>query len=363
MSRFTFRNPVESRFGRGVAAEQLGGEIEPPALVVTGAATLDRAGLRGIVGGDVAAFEKVSPNPGAATVNEATRQAAALGARTVVGLGGGSALDAAKSVAVLIGNGDDVAELLPAAGAAVARHVRLVQVPTTAGTGSEVTPWASLWDGGRKWSVDTPAAFADVALVDPALTDSMGPRLTAASGLDAFAHAVEAMWGRHAAPASDALAAAALREIGTHLPAAVAGGGEAARDGMALGALLAGLALSQTRSAAAHALSYAMTARRGLEHGLAVGLLCRALLPFNAVAAPEAVDRMLAALGVPDLAAAQAFVDRVLDAAGLAPSLAALGVPREDHDAIVAQANPERFANNPGELAAADVRAALESIA
>jgi len=363
-------HPVEVRFGRGRVAE-LEDLIEPPALVVTGRRTLERAGLaeRVAAGGRMIAHAGVPPNATPAAIDAGAARAVEVGARSIVGLGGGSAMDAAKSIAVMTGHADALEAVLAAvaAGEALERRVRLVQVPTTAGTGSEVTRWASIWsEEGAKRSLDVAAGYADVALVDPALTDTMGPRLTAATGLDAAAHAMESLWSVHANPTSDDLATRALRGIREHLlPCVTASAPVAAhRDGMSRAALDAGLALSGTRTAAAHALSYAMTGRFGLDHGLAVGLLCRALLPVNARAVPGRVDLVLRALAVDDVAGAQAYLDEVLAAAGMAPSLASFGIPREAHRAIVDTARAaDRLANNPGELSEDDLLAVLDSIA
>ncbi|MCB9896581.1 MAG: iron-containing alcohol dehydrogenase [Planctomycetes bacterium] len=361
-----FRCPVEVHFGRGCVARRLPALLVRPALIVTGRATLARAGLDGLLGDGVFASVPVAPNPSPAAVEALAAQARELGARTLVGLGGGSVLDAAKAAAVLCGHDATLAHLAAreAGGERVRRRVTLVAVPTTAGTGSEVTRWASLWTDGTKASFDHPDGFADVALVDPALTDTAPAALTATTGLDALAHAMEALWGLGASPLSDVHAEAALALVGEHLLPAVRGAHASARDGMALAALHAGLALSCTQSAAAHALSYALTGRHGVAHGHAVGLLCRALLPVNARAVPERVERIVAALGRPSIAAAQDFVDEVLDAAGLPSTLGALGVPRDAHAALAAAASgAERLANNPGRLSPSELLSLLESIA
>lgn len=353
MSRFAFRNPVDVHFGRGCIAE-LPGLLEPPALVVTGATGPARTGLDAFLdhGSSIQIFAGVEPNPGAATIDAGAALAAQIGARTIVGLGGGSAMDAAKCVAQVIGSGGTLSASRQRAsrGAVLRRTVRLVQVPTTAGTGSEVTRWASVWDAQRnKSSVDAEGGYADVALIDPALTDSMGPRLTAATGLDALSHAMEAIWGIHHDPVSDLYATRALELIRGNLLEAVTAPDDERRDAMALSALLAGLALSHTRSAAAHALSYGMTGRWGIAHGFAVGILCRALLPCNRRYVPERVDRILSALGADSDDEASTFVDDVFRAAGLEPTLTGLGMdPQGIEDLVEVACGSDRLDNNPG---------------
>jgi alcohol dehydrogenase class IV len=365
---FSYHNPVAVRFGRGCARSAFDG-LPRPILCVAGKATLERSGLSEHLdaGQGVHDFSEVPVNPGAEVIDEGAAVAARLGMRSIVGVGGGSPLDAAKCIAVLCGNMSDIGAFQKCcdAGRRFERNVRLVMVPTTAGTGSEVTRWASLWDEeGRKTSMDCTAGYADTAFVDPALTDSMGPRLTAATGLDSMAHAMESIWGVHANPVSDSLAVRSLELIGLHLRNAISAPGTTARDGMAEAALLAGLALSNCRSAAAHALSYGLTGRFGLDHGLAVGLLCRAILPLNARFSPKRVALIVDALGADTIAGVECFIDSAFHAAGLDPSLKSFGIGSEAHLGLAQLAGTtDRLANNPGRLCERDLVEALERIA
>jgi alcohol dehydrogenase class IV len=366
--RFRFHNPVQVHLGRGLLKD-LSGFVEPPALVICGRTALARTGLETQLGSHrgLHSFSEVEPNPSPDTVARALDRACALGVRTLIGLGGGSAMDVAKCVAAIADSAPDLARFvaLRHAGRPLRRSRQLIQIPTTAGTGSEVTRWASLWDErGQKRSFDDPLAYADRALIDPELSEAMSPRLTAATGLDAVAHAMESLWGLHANPVSDLYALRALELAAAHLRSAVRHPSRADRDAMALAALLAGLALSNCRSAGAHALSYELTGRFGLEHGLAVGLGCKALLPWNARHAPDRVALVLRGLGVADVGAAQRFIDEVFEAADLEARLAAWGVGRDALEALAAAAlGAERLANNPGPLDRAALRDALEAIA
>ncbi|RKY19003.1 MAG: hypothetical protein DRQ55_11860 [Planctomycetota bacterium] len=379
VNRFAFHNPVEVRFGRGVSAD-LGACLQLPALLVLGRATLERTGLADFAARTegVHTHAGVPPNPTPDIIDAGATHARELGVRTIVGVGGGSAQDAAKCMAVMLGHSESIRDLQARcrAGEAFIRRVRLIQLPTTAGTGSEVTRWASVWgENGSKSSLDHESGYADVCLVDPALTDGMGAALTATTGLDAMAHAMEALWGVHHNPVSSLHARAALGLVSRHLlpcvragDAGIASAAAAAtqrqRDGMALASLHAGLALSNTRSAVAHALSYALTGEHGVCHGAAVGLLCRGALPVNAALVPERVAAITDALGLPDVRAAQAFIDEVFVAAGLPTDLAGHGVPASALPALVDTAcGAERLANNPGQLQPADLAAILEAIA
>ena len=248
----------------------------------------------------------------------------------LVGLGGGSALDLAKLLRVRPLGGDARAGFEAVAAAVRGEHpwpahlrTPLWLVPTTAGTGSEVTRWATLWDTDGelavKRSFDEPWGHADRAFVDPALTTTAPAAVTRDSALDALSHALEALWNRHANPVSDALAVQAARRVVLHLPAVLRQPGvPAGREQLALAALEAGLAFAQTRTALAHALSYPLTLEQGVPHGLAVAawlptawelaagreprldaLLAR-VFDVPAAAGAGALRRWLAAMGVAD---------------------------------------------------------------
>ena len=391
---FSFHNPVAVRFGRGCAsalagstdsatpaasaaaasssAVSLAAALPKPALLVAGRATLQRTGLDALVDDKtIFACPGVPPNPTPAVIDAGAARAVELGVATIVGIGGGSAQDAAKSMAVMVGQATSIRDFQARCktGEEFTRQVKLFQVPTTAGTGSEVTRWASVWsEAGAKSSMDHASGYADEAWVDPAFTDGMNARLTAATGLDAMGHAMESLWGVHHNPVSDAHATAALSLVRRHLLPCVQADGAPDiadhRDAMALAALHAGLALSNTRTAAAHALSYSMTGDHGLDHGLAVGLLCRGLLPVNAAVVPERVEHLLNALGVDSVQGAQAFIDTIFRAAGMSPSLQSFGISAAAHGAIVdTAAGADRLANNPGTLDGPALTAILESIA
>lgn len=180
----------------------------------------------------------------------------------------------------------------------------LWMVPTTAGTGSEVTRWATVWDTEAqpplKRSFDEPFGWAERAFVDPALTLSCPLAVTRDTGLDALSHALEALWNRHANPVSDALALGAARRVLRALPAALRAPDDLALRGeLSLAALEAGLAFSQTRTALAHALSYAVTLEQGLPHGLAVALWLPTAWEL-AVGRDARVDALLAQVFAPE---------------------------------------------------------------
>jgi len=200
----------------------------------------------------------------------------------IVALGGGSTLDTAKVLAVTPPSGDfaDLVASLAANETFIPASAKaLIAIPTTAGTGSEVTPWATVWDraSGRKHSLHTRGTWPEAAIVDPTLTVSAPHAITLQSGLDALSHALEAIWNVNANPVSDALAVSAARRMLRTLPRLVDRLGDVAlREDAALAALEAGFAFSNTRTALAHSISYEMTLRHGLAHGIA----CSFTLPL-----------------------------------------------------------------------------------
>jgi phosphonate metabolism-associated iron-containing alcohol dehydrogenase len=199
----------------------------------------------------------------------------------IVAFGGGSVIDCAKAMLAPTKSGrfdELLAHLRDGAPLEATGAKALIAIPTTAGTGSEVTPWAAIWDAaaGNKYSLHRPWTWPEAAIVDPQLTLGLPPGATLASGLDALSHALEAIWNLNRNPLSSTLAAAAAREILTTLPLLMRKPGDLAlRERMAMAALQAGLAFSNTKTALAHSLSYDIT----LQHGVAHGIACSFSLP------------------------------------------------------------------------------------
>ncbi|PPK67175.1 iron-containing alcohol dehydrogenase [Actinokineospora auranticolor] len=255
-------------------------------LVVASAGTVDRLGLRGVLPAGAALFTDFHPNPTADQALAAARARHEHRATLVVGVGGGSALDVAKA-----------ARALPADRAAAERvlrgtdgprtDARLVLVPTTAGPGSEVTRFATLYRDGHKLSLDAAGVQADAALVDPALTDSCPPEQTWCCAFDAFAHAVESLWSSRATDESRAWAVAALDLLVPILEGAAPTPAADERDRLSAAALLAGRAIDRTRTTAAHALAYPLTTHLGVRHGHACALNLTWLAPMVETAAPD----------------------------------------------------------------------------
>lgn len=277
---------------------------------------LGRAGVEAWV------FSGVEADPPEAVVLEAARGAREARIDGVVSVGGGSAMDTAKLVAVLAASDQPLGEMFGVDRVRGAR-LPLVLAPTTAGTGSEVTPIAIVTTAGdEKMGVVSPRLLPDAAVLDAELTLGLPAPVTAATGVDAMVHAIEAYTSKRLKnPVSDALAREALRLLASNIRAAChAPGDRDARGAMLLGAALAGMAFANAPVAAVHALAYPLGGRFHIPHGLSNALVLPHVAAFNRPEA-EALYADLAPLLVPDLARAP----RAERAEGLIAALAALG--------------------------------------
>lgn len=331
-------------FGEGALAalEELTGRR---ALIVTDAnllalglvdrvkAHLERAGL------DVQVFAEVEPDPSIPTVRRGAQVAQEFAPDWIVGLGGGSALDAAKAVWILYERPDlEVAAINPFVRLNLRQKARLVTIPTTSGTGAEVTWAIVLTDPAeqRKMGLGNRENAADLAIVDPSLAAGMPPGLTAETGLDALTHAVEGytcLWHNDLA---DGLCLSAARLIFTYLPRAVADGADMeARERLHNAATAAGLGFGNAMASLAHAMGHALGALLHVPHGRAVGLFLPYTIEFAARESPERFAEMAAFVGCSEErgeAGARSLAEAVRDLCrrvGLPTSLAQAGIGRE----------------------------------
>ncbi|WP_425961036.1 iron-containing alcohol dehydrogenase [Rhizobium nepotum] len=236
-------------------------------------------------GAEISIFTGVVADPPEAIVHAAVAQAVGFGATGVLGIGGGSSLDVAKLVALLAKSGEALGNIY-GVGNVTGQRLPLVLVPTTAGTGSEVTPISIVTTGAhQKKGVVSPILLPDATLLDANLTIGLPPAVTAATGIDAMVHAIEAFTSASANnnPVSRTLAKEALRLLGANIEIAVKTGTDlAARQAMLLGAMLAGQAFANSPVAAVHALAYPIGGHYHVPHGLSNSLVLPHVLRFNA---------------------------------------------------------------------------------
>jgi len=317
-------------------------------------------------GSEARIFDAVEEDPSQATLLAAVE--AGRGCASVVGFGGGSPMDVAKLAAYLLGSGDAL-EAIWGVGKATGPRLPLVLVPTTAGTGSEATPISVITVGGSlKLAVNSAPLTADWAVLDAELTVGLPRGVTAATGIDAMVHAIEAYTSaRLKNPVSDALAREALRMLAENLLRACdAPDDRDARAAMLLGAHLAGVAFANAPVAGVHALAYPLGGHFHVPHGVSNALMLSHVLGHNLHAAMPLyaelgilLDPGLARLGTQGRA--QGFVERMrglCEAAGVPLRLSEVGVREEHLDLLAAEAMKQErlLVNNPCPIGEADAR-------
>lgn len=373
---FTIATPPQILFGWGTVEQlpQEAARLGKRPLVVAGRSLAGRlpdllAALR--AAGLVPSLHQGVPAEPGLEALQACMDAAA-GADSVIGIGGGSVLDMAKGAAALGGTGVTAQEYF--AGKPVPATGRpLIAVPTTAGTGSEVTWVCVLVDHAsrRKASIRGPGMMPAVALVDPELTVSCPASVTASSGADAFVQAVEAFTARGANPMTDALALEAVKQTARWLETAFREPeSREAREAMALGSMLAGLALNTSRLGLVHGLAHPLGAVTGAAHGLLCGLLLPPVIRFNRDVAGAKYARLAEELelvprGSDAGAATEAligFTEEMLQRIGIPLRLAEVGFDPADLDWIAQETMPSGSTQaNPRSVTVEDARAVAES--
>jgi alcohol dehydrogenase class IV len=320
---------------------------------------------------DTIVFDAVEEDPSRETLMAAV--AAGEGCVSVVGFGGGSPMDVAKLAAYLIGTGEDL-ETLWGLNKAHGRKLPLALVPTTAGTGSEATPVTVMTVGAtEKRGVSSPALLADWAVLDPELTLSLPRAVTAATGIDAMVHAIEAYTSAKLKnPMSDMFARKALRLISDNLMRACDHPDDVdARGKMLLAAHLAGVAFANAPVGGVHALAYPLGGHFHVPHGLSNVLMLTHVLGHNMEAARPLYAELGAMLDpsardIGQQGQAQAFVQylgRLSRATGVPRRLSEVGIGREHLDLLASEAMKQQrlLANNPCEISEADARRLYEA--
>ena len=331
-------------------------------------AALDGLGEAGI---EPVLFDSVEADPSRATLLAAV--AAGSDCASVIGFGGGSPMDVAKLAAYLLGSGDDL-DSIWGVGLATGNRLSLALVPTTAGTGSEATPISVITvENGVKLAVNSAPLLADFALLDPDLTLGLPCAVTAATGIDAMVHAIEAYTSvRKKNPVSDLLAREALKLLSANLQRACdVPDDREARGKMLLGAHLAGVAFANAPVAGVHALAYPLGGHFHVPHGVSNALMLTHVLGHNMHAAMPLyaelgtlLDPGLARLGAQ--AQAQGFVEAMAGlcrSAGVPLRLSEVGIGAEHLDLLASEAMKQErlLINNPCPISEADARRLYEA--
>jgi len=370
--KFAFNIPTRIEYGAGVV-ESVGEEVKKFAgkkvlivadkgivkagLVDKVKEPLERSGLEMIV------FDLVEPNPKDKTVEKGAELAREQKIDVIIGVGGGSSMDTAKGIGLLVTNGGLIGDYW--GWDTVGKpSLPLITIPTTAGTGSEVTIWAVIDDTSGEYvikeAVGSQLICPRVTLVDPLLTTSLPPILTAETGMDALTHAIEAYTAIPASPLTDALALYSIGLIATNLGKAFANGDNLeARDNMMLGSLMAGIAFSNSDTAGVHCMAEAVGGLYDTPHGLSCAIFLPYVMEYNLIAdqkkhadIAEAMGENIAGLSLREAALKSVVAVRnLMKEVGITPDARKLDVKEEDIPRLAkiamtnvcVQDNPRKF--------------------
>ncbi len=368
---WNFRLPTQINFGPGRAGElpALAAARGKRPLVVTDSGLRQVPAIAtlaaGIAGESV--FSRVEPNPTVENVDDLAETIRAGKHDVLVAIGGGSAMDCAKAAGALVATPEKSIRRFHAGELKLEQAgVPLIAVPTTAGTGAEVTPFAVLDDrqSGRKAPLAGDCLYPALAVVDPDLTLTLPLKVTAAGGLDALSHALEGYWSKNHQPICDLLAKEAARLFFTHFPTVCRTPGDrTARTGMSQAALLAGLAFQLPKNAMVHACSYPLSSQFHLPHGTACAFTLEFAVRHNAPALNGRLEELAVYCG---LSGVDELVARIVEAkrlGGLPRTLAEAGIPETAVEELIAASFHPLMNNNPAPVTPDDLRRMYRELA
>lgn len=305
-----------------------------------------------------AVFSDVEPNPQLANVEGIVKLMKEYDADTVIALGGGSSIDAAKFAACCAYSDKQPAEHYE--GAAFPEKIaKIIAIPTTSGTGSEVTAVSVISRGGEKKSIHNPAFAPTACIVDPELTMTVPAKLTMITGIDAFTHAIEAYWSVNHSPLTDLFAIESLKLITSSLEKAFTDGDEESRTAMAYGSLLAGLAFSAAKTAASHACSFPLSMYHHLPHGEACAFTLDSLIRINA---DERLEKLAKEIGFENTDALAAEIAKLKKLAGFKTKLSECEGEIDVDRLARESANHMLMRNNPVKLGYEELKELFESL-
>ena len=353
--------------------QHVGDLLPPPPLdiliVAARSSQIHAEKISALLNGDhgVEILSNVAADPTEVTVQDVTSTVKSQNPDWIIAIGGGSALDSAKAAAVLSNNAGSVADYVSGKIQLQSPGIPLIALPTTAGSGSEVTPYASITDtqNMRKVSLSHDHLYPRYALLDPSLTLTVSPRQTAISGMDALSHSIEGFWSNRATAVTDSYALAAAKLMLSSLLDTYRNPEDITARRLAMeGSMLAGMTISNARTTAVHAVSYPLTVHFNVPHGLACGILLPPFLRYNAGAmGPEKERQLIEHLGyssMSHLADGLVHLQQQLD---LPIRLRELGLNRNHIDIIVENGfRPDGMSNNPREITAEQLTSLLETI-
>ncbi|TQI68383.1 iron-containing alcohol dehydrogenase family protein [Clostridium sp. KNHs216] len=336
--QFSFYMPVNIRFGNGITKE-LNQYVKGNSVLLICDPFLYKSGVAKTLGDamtekNTVYFSEIEPNPSCESVDKAARAAREIQAGCVIGLGGGSAMDVSKIVSCLVTNPGSIYDYYAGGNRALeSRKAQLVLIPTTAGTGSEVTNVGVFTNqrAGIKMPMVNDCFWADCAMIDPELTYTLPPAVTASTGMDAFCHAIEAYWNKESQPLCDMLSLGALELVLKNIKKAYdTPSDKEARASMILASLTAGVSFSQTRTTGIHALSFPLTTEFGANHGTACSITLPAFIRLCYKQAKEKMEKLMRYLGYSGIDEFADAVERLMESMKMPVRLHQLGVRESD---------------------------------
>jgi len=292
----------------------------------------------------------------------------------IIGIGGGSAMDTAKCMAILGNNPGSINNYLKEGKNLEKYGIPLIEVPTTSGTGSEVTRWATVWDLGqkqKKYSLSDLKMYAKGAIVDPTLVKSLPKKMSVITGLDALSQAFEAYWSKNHNIISDIYALQAIPLIFSNLQKIFDNPSDVeTRKNLAFGSLISGLAFSNTKTTAVHSVSYPITLHFNVPHGLACALTLSQFLLFNSEKtadnideAPERLQKISEAIGTDSPEKAAQIITELMKNLNLPTKLNEVGIDKNGIELIIKEGfTPDRVKHNPRKLTEEKLREILHKL-
>ena len=362
LSSFKWLNPTRVIFGVGELSNlasiinETGGS-SGRVFLVTGRRTLKERGIlqrivESIGPARVTLFDQVAPFPSPDLFDQALALCRAANPQVVVGIGGGSVLDLAKAVAILMAHDGTLREFSSGEKRIERPGLPFIAVPTTSGSSSEVTAWAVFWDLEAKRSIGlgSPLMFPTVALVDPELATTMPKTLAAATGMDAFTSAFESYWSSEAEPISDALNLEVIRLYAANLERSCIEGDLESRSACALASTMSGIAYSNSHPNVCHVFAAPLTLGWGVAHGQAVGISLTSFLLWNAPSISHKLPALWRAMDVSSLEEATERINQIMERCGLKIRLHELGIGEEDVATILEHVRWDRLGVLPRPL-------------
>jgi phosphonate metabolism-associated iron-containing alcohol dehydrogenase len=348
------------------------GTFSPKKIVlVTGKQSMKKFGIadkiiENLKGYNVAIYDNVEHNPITRNVEDGVQFLRKEEGDLVIGLGGGSAIDFAKAIAVLLKNPGSVSDYLSTNREIINRGIPVIAIPTTAGTGSEVTQYASIIhkDMKKKISLTHDYVRPNVAIVEPTLTVTMPKFVTAITGLDALSQCIEAYWSRNHTPMSDIFALNGIKLISENLVNAYNFPDKIEfRSNMSLASLFSGIAISIARTTIIHSVSYPLTVHFNVPHGLSCSLTLPSFIRYNSEVIEGRILDMAKALNTETVEDFIRKIEEIIVNVKLPRRLSEVGVKSEDINLIVKEGfRSDRAGNNPREVTVEELREVLKSI-